>query len=100
MADAAPGNALTVKVPAAANLEAACSLATKLAKADHSAPLKVDAADVATMSTPYVLTLISAINSRPADAPRIVVSQPTPPFLDAFSDLGLFSDLMKMEFAT
>ncbi|WP_157966266.1 hypothetical protein [Oceanibium sediminis] len=91
---------LTLNLPEVANLEAACALVSRMAEADHAAPLTLDASAVGTISAPYVLSLVSVINARAEHAPKIVVSQPTAPFLDAFSDLGLFSDLMKMEFAT
>ena len=60
----------------------------------------IDATEVEQMSTPCVLAIISAINHRPDVAPAAAVIQPAQPFIDAFQELGLFKDMMKMEFRT
>ncbi len=92
--------AVALTLPETADLESAKVLAADLKKAGTSASICVDAGAVATMSTPVALTLVSAVRSREADAPALRIENATPPFLEAFSDLGLFSDLMKMEFPT
>lgn len=91
---------VSLTLPETADLESAKALAADLKKAGPSAPISIDAGAVAMMSTPVALTLVSAVRSREADAPALKVENATPPFLEAFSDLGLFSDLMKMEFPT
>lgn len=60
----------------------------------------IDATEVEQMSTPCVLAIVSAINLRSDVTPPAAVIQPAQPFIDAFQDLGLFKDMMKMEFRT
>jgi hypothetical protein len=88
-----------IDLPETAGMDAAVKLAKKL-KGLGGKPVVLRADAVETMSTPYVLTLVSAVRSRDEDATAIQVENPSPPFMDAFSDLGLFGDLMKMEFLT
>lgn len=59
-----------------------------------------DASEIEQMSTPCVLAIVSAINHRPDVTPPAAVIQPAQPFIDAFQELGLFKDMMKMEFRT
>lgn len=89
---------VTVALDAQLSPQAAQALFETLKGVDTSAPLEIDAAQVETVSTLAVLTLMSAIQARPDGAPQVRVAGPTPAFLDAFQDLGMFSDLMKMEF--
>jgi len=58
----------------------------------------VDASLVEKMSAPCALAVVSAVRHAEANSTKIAVISPAPPFVDAFSDLGLFQDLMKMEF--
>ena len=58
----------------------------------------VDASEVEKMSAACVLTVISAIKEADAQSGKIAVIKPAPAFVEAFSDLGFFQDLMKMEF--
>jgi len=88
-----------IDLPETAGMDAALRLSDQL-KALGPEPVVLNAGPVESMSTPFVLTLVSAIRSRGDDAAAIQVENPSPPFLDAFSDLGLFGDLMKMEFLT
>jgi len=60
----------------------------------------IDASDVAQMSTPCVLAIVSAIRHRAEVKPPAIVVQPAQPFIDAFQALGLYQDMMKMEFRT
>lgn len=57
-----------------------------------------DASDVAVISTPYILTMCSALISRAESAPKIVLKSPPQTLIDGFTDLGLFESMMKMEF--
>lgn len=91
---------VSLSLPETANLEAATALAAELKAAGPSQPINIDVAAVKAMSTPVALTLVSAIRSRDEDAPAIKIENASSVFMDAFSDLGLFSDLMKMEFST
>ncbi len=59
-----------------------------------------DGSRVETMSTPLALLMLSTLKSREDQSPPAAVLNPTPAIVDGFSDLGLFKDLMKMEFRT
>ena len=60
--------------------------------------LELDAAAVETMSTPLTLLLVSTVRSREATGGKIAIRDASPAFTEAFSDLGFFQDMMKMEF--
>ena len=64
----------------------------------EGAPVAFDAAAVESLSTPSVLVLAAAARACAAAGRPAAVERPAPAFVDAFSDLGLFQDLMKMEF--
>ncbi|SFI11709.1 STAS domain-containing protein [Albimonas pacifica] len=68
-----------------------------LLAAPAGAPLTLDASEVDNISTPYVLAIVAAARARAEAGSPAVVTSPSPAFVDAFSDLGLFGDLMKME---
>lgn len=57
-----------------------------------------DASEVSTVSTAYVLTLTSAIKARAKSSPPLALKAPPQVLIDAFTDLGLFESMMKMEF--
>ena len=73
-------------------------LLAALRAAPPEVPLVLDAGEVETPGTPYVLALAAAARARSADGRPVAVINPSPAFVDAFSDLGLFEDLMSMEF--
>lgn len=60
----------------------------------------IDARAVEEIPAAYVLVLTALIRAHAAEGggDKIRVLAPSPAFVDAFSDLGLFQDLMKMEF--
>ncbi|MEL6126884.1 MAG: hypothetical protein AAFR57_10920 [Pseudomonadota bacterium] len=88
----------TLVVPTKARLAAAeAALDILRALPAEVAPL-IDASGVEDISTQYVGVLHSALAAREGLSPPMIVQAPTPAFVDAFSDLGLFADLMKMEF--
>ncbi len=60
----------------------------------------LDASKVQSLSTATVLVLVSFLNARGARTPPAAVLSPSGPFVDAFSELGLFGNLMRMEFRT
>ncbi|WP_339947019.1 STAS domain-containing protein [uncultured Albimonas sp.] len=72
-------------------------LLTWLRAAPAGSPLTLDASEVDNLSTPYVLAIVAAARTRADAGSPAVVTSPSPAFVDAFSDLGLFGDLMKME---
>ncbi|MEM7615905.1 MAG: STAS domain-containing protein [Pseudomonadota bacterium] len=89
---------VALTLPDVASLQAATALLADLKAAAPQDVITLDAAAVTSMSTPFVLTLISATRSRGDDAPPIRVENAPAAFLDSFSDLGMFNELMKMEF--
>ena len=74
------------------------ALIDHLRTASTDAPLVLDAAAVETTGTPYVLALAALARSRAEAGAPAVLANPSAAGVDAFSDLGLFQDLMKMEF--
>ncbi|MSU89461.1 hypothetical protein GE300_07505 [Rhodobacteraceae bacterium 2CG4] len=95
--DGAPATPVRIALPARVNLAAADALGAQL-RAAGAGPVELSAEAVERICTPAVLWLVSAIRARP-DAP-IRVTGASDPFTDAFSDLGLFADLMRLEFAS
>lgn len=86
-------------LPAKAGLIEAQALLGELAGTDAAtAAMRFEASAVEELSTAYALVLTSLLRARDPAAPKIGLVAPSPAFVDAFSDLGLFQDLMKMEF--
>ncbi|MEM9196917.1 MAG: hypothetical protein AAGD12_03600 [Pseudomonadota bacterium] len=85
-------------LPARLALREAQHLLDELADSDPDAPRSFDAQAVAEISTGFALVLASLLRARSPEAAKIRLIRPSPAFVDAFSDLGLFQDLMKMEF--
>ncbi len=89
-----------IVLPAKADIDAAEKLTTDLRAFGTEPGLAVDASEVEKMSTPIILALVSALNTRAELSPPLTVINPSTPFVDAFTDIGLFQELMKMEFAS
>ena len=100
MSDAAAAPPIEIEVPAAAGPESAEALAAELRAALPGRPLHIDASRVETISGPYVLTLVSALETNVELSPPAVVRGATAAFVDGFTDLGFFQEMMRMEFAT
>jgi anti-anti-sigma regulatory factor len=99
-ADLAPAAPETVVLEADLGFAAARALhATLLPLRDQSAVV-FDASRVERLSTAGVLVIVSFLNARADRTPPAAVLNPSGAFVDAFSDLGLFSSLMRMEFRT
>jgi hypothetical protein len=96
--DAAADGAAIVVLPRQARLPQAEDIIEQLLAAIDADDFVIDAREVEDITAPVVTALISAMNSRADRTPPVAVLAPTPAFVDAFSDLGLFQDLMKMEF--
>lgn len=88
----------TIVLEGNVDIKATQSLLDQLKAAAMSAPLVLDVSKVEQMSTPATLAILSCINSRPDDAPKLAILGAPPAFVDAFSTLGFFQDVMKMEF--
>lgn len=85
------------QLPARATVEAAQAILMEVAS-DTGQRLTIDASTVEEIDGCVVLTL-AAVADAAAEADRkVAVKEPSSAFVDAFSDLGLFQDLMKMEF--
>ncbi|MFT4792514.1 MAG: anti-anti-sigma regulatory factor [Paracoccaceae bacterium] len=87
-----------IVLPKRARLSQAEDIIEQLTAAIDADDLVIDAREVEDITSPIVTAIISALNSRADKTPPAAVLAPTPAFIDAFSDLGLFKDLMKMEF--
>jgi anti-anti-sigma regulatory factor len=73
-------------------------LLDRLRAAKDAPEVILEAGAVERMSTSAVLVIVSFLNARADRVPPAAVLGASGAFVDAFSDLGLFSDLMKMEF--
>lgn len=78
-------------------LEETEALLERLRALPAAAELALDAGAVESLSTPCVLVIAAAARQRAETGRPVVLRSPTAAFVDAFSDLGLFGDLMKME---
>lgn len=94
----APGAEAIVALAPKTRAADAEDLADQLRAAPAEALLVIDASKVEDISTPALAAIVAAVRSRGGMEPPAAVLAPTPAFVDAFSDLGLFQDLMKMEF--
>ena len=95
--EAADPAASVVKLVAKARVLETEELLAQLLDLPADAPLEFDASAVENVSTPYILAVVAAARGRAAAGGAVSVRSPSAGFVDAFSDLGLFSDLMKME---
>lgn len=71
-----------------------------LAAEDAPTRVALDASEVQSVDGSTVLILANMAKTFAARDAKVSVKDPTTPFVDAFSDLGLFEDLMKMEFVS
>lgn len=94
--DAAPAEA--IKIPETPSIADAEALVTHAKGAARDGELVLDAESVAEMNTAYLFATISTARSFAEAGGKVAVLKPSAAFVDAFSDLGLFQDLMKMEF--
>lgn len=97
---ASEGAEVVFTMPVESQLRDAEQLLDQLMDAGEGASVLVDAEGVEVMNSALVIVLASAAASRPEGASKIAVSNPTDVFTEAFKDLGLFKNLMSMEFRT
>lgn len=90
--------ATALRLPERCGLDAAREIAAAAASAEDGR-LTVEADGVARMSAPATMALVAAARSLAAAKGAVVIRAPSPAFTEAFSDLGLFADMMTMEFA-
>jgi hypothetical protein len=98
-AAAAPGSVTIPLAPRTGYAEAGALLDGLKAHRD-TPEVVLDARAVEGFSTAAVLAVVSFLNARPDRTPPAAVLGATGAFVDAFSDLGLFADMMRMEFRT
>lgn len=97
---AAEAPAATVDLTSDLDFAAARDLHGRLLALRDRPEVVIDASRVERLSTAAVLVLISFLNARADRTPPAAVVNPTGAFVDAFSELGLFATLMRMEFRT
>ncbi|MEM1275560.1 MAG: hypothetical protein AAGH74_03475 [Pseudomonadota bacterium] len=71
---------------------------TELRSLPEGATVALNAEGVAEMTASYVYAVVSLSKTLTAAGGKVLVDRPTAAFIDAFSDLNMFQDLMKMEF--
>lgn len=91
---------VVIRLPVECQMSDAEHLLDQLMDIPERTPIVVDASEVESILTPAIIALVSATVSRPEDAPKIAVSSATEAFTSAFKELGLFKNLMSMEFRT
>ncbi len=89
-----------IVIPRKTRLPEAEALVKILLDLPSDQPLVFDCSQVEEIGAPYIIAMIAALHSREGLTPPAVAINPPTQFVDAFSDLGLFQDLMKMEFQT
>ncbi|MEL6978876.1 MAG: STAS domain-containing protein [Pseudomonadota bacterium] len=85
------------QIPPKATVEAAQAILSEVA-ADADQRLTIDASGVEEIDGCVVLTLAAVADAMADSDRKVALKEPSAAFVDAFSDLGLFQDLMKMEF--
>ena len=88
----------TIQLPSRCGLSVARDLKAAAEALTATEKLSLDASEVARMSAPVVMALISAAGGLDGESGGVVVRAPTPAFTEAFADLGLFGQLMALEF--
>lgn len=85
-------------VPERPALSDAVGFVEELRALPEGATVALDAEGVEEMTAPYVYAVVSLSKTLTAAGGKVLVDRPTAAFIDAFSDLNMFQDLMKMEF--
>lgn len=82
-------------MPGRSDATAAFELLEKL-RAD--AVRSINAAGVEEMSTPMISVIVAGGEALRKKGEQLLIKSPSDGFVNAFSDLGLFSEMMKLEF--
>ena len=88
----------TLVLPKDCKLPVAEELKDVLLAHPDDSPLVLDAGAVEKFGSACVLTVASLIQTRSEASAKTSVKAAPPALIDAFRDLGLFQELMKMEF--
>lgn len=67
-------------------------------KLPEGTELLLDAEKISEMTTTFLIAVVGATKTLTEAGGKVAIQRPSPAFLDAFSDLGLFQEMMKMEF--
>ena len=91
-------SARVFNLPPKTTVDAAVDLLAAATEPDREEGLEVNASEVASIDGAAVLTIANIAKTASAAGTPVAVKNPTSEFVDAFSDLGLYEDLMRMEF--
>lgn len=85
-------------LPPKTTVDTATELLAVATGPDREDGLEFDASEVSSIDGAAVLTIANIAKTAAAKGAPVAVRAPTSEFVDAFSDLGLYEDLMRMEF--
>lgn len=88
----------TIVLPTSLGYPAAALLHETLLAAVDDPVVILDASAVQSVSTAAVLVIASFLNARETISPPAAIVNATGPLVDAFSELGMFAVMMRMEF--
>lgn len=89
-----------IDLPAQCDLNETEAIIDRMVEAADADNIVIDASAVTEMSSACALAVVAFVKHRADRSPPAAIQEPTSQFIDAFSELGLFEDLMKMEFRT
>lgn len=87
-----------IKLPGRIRRSEAVKLYEDIIRIPLDQDLTFDAAEVEDIGTAMIAMILAAQADRTESGAKVKVLGAGAPFTDAFSDLGLFSDMMKLEF--
>lgn len=96
---AASGTAATHTLVGRLTLPQAEGFLVEVSDPEKACDIVIDARGVDELPAAMVVVLTSLARMREETGNKLKVLSPSAAFVDAFSDLGLFQDLMKMEFS-
>jgi anti-anti-sigma regulatory factor len=85
-------------LPPICGIAVAQTLYGKVRKVEAGQPFSVDASKIEKISTPCVILLSSISNSLGENDAKLNIRSPSSAFTEAFGELGLFEQMMTMEF--
>lgn len=100
LSESEPTGAAAIRLPVRCDLTESEALFDRFCDLGDGDTLLIDASEVEQMSTPCVLAIVSSIIQRDGVTPPAAVISPSQPFIEAFQSLGLYREMMKMEFRT
>lgn len=91
-------NARVYALPSKTTVENAVEMLAAYASLESESVLEIDASAVDSIDGATVMTLANIAKTAAAAEAPVAVKSPSQAFTDSFNDLGLFEDLMRMEF--